>query len=305
MTNKNKGILFIILSALSFALMSFFVKLSGNLPSMQKSFFRNIVALFFSIYIIKKSNISFRFKKENLIFLIARATFGTHGIVFNYYAIENLILSDATMLNKLSPFFVIIFSFFILKEKIKIWQILCIIISFLGSLFIINPTLIISTLNGSFNFSFNNKAALVGLLGAMSAGMAYTLVRLLSIRGEKGPFIVFFFSLFSCIALLPFTILNFVGMDIKQVVFLLLAGVFASCGQFAITAAYSNAPAREISIFDYSQVIFSGILGYIAFNQKPDLYSFIGYFIICSVALFMFFINNQFFKYFVFKNRHS
>lgn len=293
MTNKNKGILFIILSALSFALMSFFVKLSGDLPSMQKSFFRNIIALIFSIYIIKKSNIGFGFKKENLGLLIARATFGTLGIVFNYYAIENLILSDATMLNKLSPFFVIIFSFFILKEKIKLWQIVCIIMSFVGSLFIINPTLIISALNGSFDFTFNNKSSIVGLLGAMCAGMAYTLVRLLSIKGEKGPFIVFFFSLFSCVVLLPFTIFNFVSMDIKQVLFLLLAGFFASCGQFAITAAYANAPAKEISIFDYCQIIFSGILGYIAFNQKPDLYSLIGYFIICSVALFMFFMNNK------------
>ncbi len=294
MTNKNKGIFFIILSALGFAFMSLFVKLSGDIPSMQKSFFRNLVSLVFAFYIIKKSKIGFSFKKENLLLLILRATFGTLGIIFNYYAIENLILSDATMLNKLAPFFVIIFSFFILKEKIKLWQAISILIAFLGSLFIINPNLIIGLLSNNIpKTSLNSLPALIGVLGAMCAGMAYTMVRFLSLRGEKGPFIVFFFSCFSCLAILPFVIFNFSPMSIKQLVYLLLAGLFASLGQFAITAAYANAPAKEISIFDYSQIIFSGILGYIVFNQKPDIYSFIGYIIICSVAIFMFFMNNK------------
>lgn len=294
MTNKNKGIFFIILSALGFALMSLFVKLSGDLPSMQKSFFRNLVSLFFAFYIIKKSKIGFKFKKENLVPLILRATLGTLGIVFNYYSIEKLILSDATMLNKLAPFFVIIFSFFILKEKIKLWQILSILIAFLGSLFIINPNLIIGLLNNNTpKTNLNSLPALIGVLGAMCAGMAYTMVRFLSLRGEKGPFIVFFFSCFSCLTILPFVLFNFSPMSIKQLIYLLFAGIFASLGQFAVTAAYANAPAKEISIFDYSQIIFSGILGYIVFNQKPDTYSLIGYFIICSVAIFMFFMNNK------------
>ena len=297
MTNKNKGIFFIILSSFGFALMSLFVKLSGDIPSMQKSFFRNLVSLAFAFYIIKKSKIGFKCKKENILGLILRASFGTLGIIFNYYAIENLILSDATMLNKLAPFFVIIFSFFILKEKIKIWQIICIIIAFLGSLFIINPNLIIGLLNNTVpSTSLNSLPALIGILGAMCAGLAYTMVRFLSLRGEKGAFIVFFFSMFSCLSILPFVIFNFAPMSFKQLIYLLLAGLFASLGQFAVTAAYANAPAKEISIFDYSQIIFSGILGYIVFNQTPDVYSFIGYIIICSVAVFMFFMNNNFLK---------
>ncbi|MDD6516187.1 MAG: EamA family transporter, partial [bacterium] len=45
MTKKQKGILFIITSAFCFSLMNMFVKLSGDLPSVQKSFFRNLVAV--------------------------------------------------------------------------------------------------------------------------------------------------------------------------------------------------------------------------------------------------------------------
>ena len=80
---------------------------------------------------------------------------------------------------------------------------------------------------------------------------------------------------------------------IKQLIMLILAGTAAACGQFAITAAYRFAPAREISIYDYSQVIFSAILGYIAFSQIPDGWSFLGYGIIILMALLMYIANRK------------
>ena len=77
---------------------------------------------------------------------------------------------------------------------------------------------------------------------------------------------------------------------------LLLAGLAAAGGQFAITAAYSYAPAREISVYDYSQIIFSAALGFIAFGQIPDYLSFAGYIVICGMAVVMFFYNKGEFR---------
>ena len=56
------------------------------------------------------------------------------------------------MLNKLSPFFAIIFSYFLLKEKIKPYQLICVIVAF------------------------------IGLIGGMGAGLAYTNVRIASME---------------------------------------------------------------------------------------------------------------------------
>lgn len=70
-----------------------------------------------------------------------------------------------------------------------------------------------------------------------------------------------------------------------QVLFLLLAGLCASCAQFSITKAYSYAPAKEISVYDYSQVLFSALLGLIFLAELPDLLSFIGYIIIIGSAV--------------------
>lgn len=281
MNQKYKGIIYILLSALCFAFMNTFVKLAGDLPSIQKSFFRNFVALIFAAVVLQRSGIGFSYKKENLKALILRSTFGTIGILCNFYAIDKLVLADASMLNKMSPFFAILFSFILLKERVDWVQALSVGIAFIGSLFIIKP-------------SFQNVAlipALSGFAGGMAAGIAYTFVRILGQRGEKGPFIVFFFSSFSCLATLPFLMFNFHPMSRIQVIYLLLAGLAAAGGQFTITAAYCYAPAKEISVYDYSQIIFSALLGFMLFGQIPDVYSILGYLIICSMAVFMFLYN--------------
>ena len=59
-----------------------------------------------------------------------------------------------------------------------------------------------------------------------------------------------------------------------QLSMLILAGASATIGQYGVTFAYKYAAAKNISVFDYSQVLFSGILGFIFFNELPDLQSF-------------------------------
>ena len=200
------------------------------------------------------------------------------GILCNFYAVDHLVMSDASMLSKLSPFFVIIFSALFLKEKADNVQKLSVVAAFIGSLFIIKPGLRIEQIVPS----------LVGFAGAMAAGSAYTCVRGLSQRGERGPLIVFFFSAFSCLVTLPYLIFSFAPMTLLQLISLLLAGVAAACAQFSVTAAYSYAPAKEISVFDYSQVVFSAILGWIVFGQIPDALSFVGYALIITVAVLLY-----------------
>lgn len=280
---KNKGIYYIILSAFFFAVMNMFVKLAGDIPSLQKSFFRNLIAAFFALFIILKNKETITYQKKDLPLLLLRSTCGTLGILCNFYAVDHLLLSDASMLGKLAPFFVILFSSIFLHEKANLIQKITILIAFIGSLFIIKPSLDISS----------SGSAIIGVLGAMGAGAAYTCVRQLGKNGIAGPKIVFFFSCFSCLSVLPFIIFNFTPMTITQLLSLLCAGLSAAGGQFAVTAAYTSAPGKDISVFDYSQVVFAAILGFIFLNQIPDLYSFIGYFIICGVAVLTYLIQNR------------
>ncbi len=269
-----KGILFILLSAFCFALMSLFVRLSGDLPTFQKAFFRNLVAAIVSLSLLIKSG-SLKMQKGSFPALLLRSVAGTVGIVCNFYAIDNMAVADASILNKLSPFFSVIFSVWLLKEKASWKDWLLVAVAFTGALFVVKPT-----------FRFQRVApALIGALGGLGAGLAYTCVRYLRQRGERAAFIVFFFSAFSSLVVLPFMLASYQPMEWWQVACLLLAGGAASGAQFAITAAYTYAPAKEISVYDYSQVLFTALLGICVLGEFPDYISVIGYAIIIGAAV--------------------
>lgn len=282
LSDKQQGILCIISAAFFFALMNLFVRLAGELPFYEKAFFRNLVALFVSFITIKKSGEGFKIGKGNTKFLLCRAIGGTCGMLCNFYAIDNLNISDASMLNKLSPFFSMIFSIWVLGEKTKVKEWIMVGIAFIGAMFVVKPS-----------FDIDSFPALVGLLGGMSAGFAYTFVRKLGSRGERGSMIVFFFSCVSTSVTIPMMIVYYEPMSLYQFCMLLLAGISATGGQYSITAAYQKAPAKEISVFDYSQVIFAAILGFIFLNQIADIYSYVGYAIIITVAVIRWYVTNS------------
>ena len=128
--------------------------------------------------------------------------------------------------------------------------------------------------------------AIMGMLSGMGAGLAYACVRKLGTNGVVGPVIVFFFSMFSCLSVLPCVIATYEPMTFAQLAFLILAGLSAAGGQFSITAAYSRAPAKEISVFDYTQVLFAALLSFVILGDLPDWLSFVGYAVIIGVAIF-------------------
>lgn len=283
LSSKTKGVIFIVLSALSFTGMNTFVRLAGDLPTMQKVFFRNFVAMVFAFFAMLKAGDSFKPKKGSVKYLLLRSAAGLAGVFGNFYALDKIELSDASMLNKMSPFFALVFSALFIKEKVKPKQAIAIAVAFIGSLFIIKPTFANTDL----------FASLAGFAGGMAAGGAYTCVRWLGIKGENGRLIVLFFSVFSCILTVPYLIFDYHYMTAFQWFSLLMAGLFAAGGQFAITAAYTHAPSREISVYDYSQIIFAAIVGFFVFGDVPDLWSFVGYIIIISMAVWMFLYNNR------------
>lgn len=285
LSNRTKGIICILLSALCFSGMSSFINLSGDVPVFQKVFFRNLVALLIATVTLLKNKQSFKAHKGCIPYHIIRSGVGLLGVFGNFYATTKMAsTADAAILNKMSPFFTLLFSAIFLKEKVKPKQAVAIGIAFLGAMFVIKPTM----------SNVELLPSVCGFFGGVAAGAAYTCVRHMGNKGENGTFTVFFFSLFSCLVTAPYLIFNFHPMTKMQWIYLLLVGVCAAGGQFTITAAYTFAPSREISIYDYSNVIFTAISGYFFLGgQVPDKLSFVGYFIICSMAVWMYLYNKK------------
>ena len=271
-----------ILSATLFSIMSAFVKLSGDLPFLEKALFRNIVSLIIAFSIIKRKGISLWGERKNRKMLILRSLAGSLGLIFYFYSIDRLILSDSSMLNKLSPFFVVLFAWIFLKTKIKTFQIFSLALALTGSILIIKP---------GFHFS-STFPAIVGLGSAVMAGLAYVIVSYLGDK-ENSYTIVFYFSLVSTIICFPFLFIDPVIPSFVQVLLLLGAGTAAAGGQIFLTLSYKSAPPVEVSIYQYSQIVASGILGIFLFAELPDTYSLIGYLLIFTGGYLMYILGKK------------
>ena len=149
------------------------------------------------------------------------------------------------------------------------------IIAIIGMLLIVKP-----------EFSSSVIPSIAGLLSGILQ-LLPTCVRALSTR-EKPYTIVFYFSLFSVVVLIPFSIFTYTPMTTIQILFLLGAGLSAAVGQIGITLAYSFAPAKDISIFTYASIIFTALFGFILFGESPDMFATVGYIVIIGASYYMF-----------------
>ncbi|MBQ0039280.1 MAG: DMT family transporter [Treponema sp.] len=286
--NLGRGIAWIILSSFGFAMMGALVRAAGDIHFMQKALFRNSIA-----FIIAFTTLMVKARNDRSILAVPRAAWkylflrsftGSFGIFGNFYAIGHMNISDAAMLNKMSPFASVFLSIFILGDRPTLFSAGALITAFCGALFVIKP---------SFNFT-EFLPALAGFLGGLGAGFAYAFVRKMHSKYDvASEVIITFFSLFSVIIALPFFFIYYAPMSCTQLFLLIGAGASAAVGQFGVTNAYFNAPSSKISLYEYTNVIFSAILGFMMFQQIPDIYSFIGYGIIISAATLMFFYNKR------------
>ena len=289
---KAKGIAAIVASALGFALMAALVRLADDygepLSAFQKSFFRNLVAFAVAaaVYWRRRPRVANpappAFAKatagrRTTFLLIARAAFGTLGIFANFYALSHIPIATGQMLNKTAPFFTVAFAWAFLGERTLPRQAAALAVAFAGAMLVVKPGFA-----GAHAFPLA-----VGLLGGAAAGAAYACVRALRRRGADPAYIILYFSVFSCLAAVPFMLPGLKPMTFAQVAVLLGAGGAAAVGQFGVTLAYGYAAPRDIAVYDYSSVLFAAAFGYLFFAQVPDIFSVLGFAVILAALVLL------------------
>ena len=278
MSAKQKAILLMLLSTLSFSVMQLIVKLSsGAIPIMEQVFARNFVTLLLSLFLILKNKELFFGKKGNRLALLGRSIFGYIGVVGYFYATANMNVADASLLHRSSPFFVILFSAIFLHERLRRFQVVALLLAFGGSVLVINPS-----------FDSAVVPALIGALSAAGAGAAYVIINVLKGR-ESNSTIIFCFSLLSCVVSVITGGATFILPRGVEWLMLLGIGVFAGIGQITLTQAYKMTNPGEVSIINYLGIIFSAIFGLVFLSEMINLRSFLGMVLIFSAALLLYF----------------
>lgn len=282
MNERNQAVVLMLLSALSFSLMQVVVKLSAaSIGTMEQVFCRNLISMAVSFALLRRSHLPLLGGRRNQPALLARSFFGFVGVVMLFYAATGAQQADIAVLTRTSPIWVSLFALLILRERISNVQIPVILLCLAGAMAAMRPSFDSSTL-----------PLVLALLTAVSSGLAYTMIAFC--RGQVTPMtVIFHFSLFSTLAAGLLMLPTFVVPTLRDLIMLVLIGLFGAGGQIGLTYAYQKAPAAEVSIYDYSGIIFSAILGYVLLGESLSLSTVAGAALITAGGLWSYWAHRK------------
>jgi drug/metabolite transporter (DMT)-like permease len=273
---KSLAAIYMIFSAFFISLMGAAVKLTGDLTTVQKLFFRNIFMAPFVLAFALHRKTPLRIKHKDQPFFILRAITGVLGVGTMIYAIDNIGLANAVILKQLFPFFVIIFACILLHEKFYLFQIPVLVLALTGALCVIKPSLDMRII-----------PFLIGLFSAIISGVAFTIVRHLRKIAYPST-IVFYYAIYSIIILLPFVFFSYKNPTATQWVFLAVTGIFGALGQLCLTKAYRCAEASHVTVYNYVGIFFSFLLGIFLLSEEFDWLSLLGGVLIITAGIINF-----------------
>lgn len=260
--NEKMGFLCAFLASFSYASMASIVKLAAEVPSPVMVFFRNLVCFILLIPVFSKID-TFKTQKIGLFFIRALAGFVTLNCF--YFAAKGLFLVDAVLLINTAPLFIPLIVLIWDRVKIPSMRIFAMLIGFIGILFILKP-----------RYDFFNLVGMIGLCSGISMALSMVSLNKLS-KTESSEKIMCYFFLGNMI--LGFFPMIYSWKNFEHPItwfYIFLVGAFSFIFQFLTTKAYTYLHPTKVSPISYSAIVFSGIIGWLAWHNVPDLFSMIG-----------------------------
>lgn len=275
--NLNKGVKYMLIASLTFAIMGAFAKLaSSSMSSLEVVFFRNIAGVLIVGFAILKKPMKHEGGKPLLLFF--RGFMGFIALLAFFYNIAHISLGDAMTYSKTSPIFTAIFAFLFLKEKLSVKAWGAVFIGFIGILFITQPN--------DLGFS---KYDILGIFSGVGAALAYTSVRELKsyydtraivlsfmVVGTVGPIILFLISPYLDAPELDFLLGEFVMPQGIVWFYVIAMGVFATISQLLMTKAYGETKAGIVGAVSYTNILFSIMIGVLLGDSLPSIVTTFG-----------------------------
>ena len=253
------------ISAFLFSIMGICIRYaSQTVDNYTIVFFRNFVGLMLFLPFIMKQGTSF-VKTEKLWMHTWRSLVGLAAMYGFFYAIAHLKLSNAMVFTYSSPIFIPRIAWLFLKERITKAMLMAAVLGFLGVFCVAKPD------QGLWNW-----VSAIGIASSLLASMAFVTVRALT-KTEPPERIVFYFCLIgSLLSAIPmFWVWR--PYALKELFFLIAAGILANVSQIFMSHAYRLAPAGQIAPVNYMAIIFAGVWGFFLWQETPDFYSLFGF----------------------------
>jgi drug/metabolite transporter (DMT)-like permease len=261
------GLGLMLLSALIFSFTDIFIKyLSSSFSAIQIAFVRFFLGGFILWPLLSSKGVPFRGNQTRI--LILRGFFGTLSFYFLLKSIAMIPLSNAIVLHYTFPLFAALFSFLFFKIALEKGEVILILIGLIGIYILTNP-----------DFHSFNSGYLFGFLSGCFGGLAMVLAH--KARQTNSAFVIYFyFCLIGGMITSPFVLQNFKVPGIQNGILLVLIAVLLLIGQVVMNHGLRFCKASEGSLILMSEVVFTGIAGFLIFKDPVTWNFLVGAFLI-------------------------
>ncbi|MEM5581986.1 MULTISPECIES: DMT family transporter [unclassified Roseibium] len=284
------GISLKLASTLVFFVMATALKIAAEtVPIGQLVFARNFFGLFPVLMMVAmRGELSLAFRTANPRRHLTRATVGLSAMVCSFTALYLLPLPDATAIGFATPLFVVVLAFFLLGETVRIYRWSAVGVGFIGILVVLSPHLGEGDLDGPSKFG-----AMLGVVGAGFAALAMITVRKLCETERTSTIVTWFAGSSTVLALLTLPLglvlpgQAWIVPDLPTAGLLVLIGLAGGVGQILLTQSYRFADASTIAPFDYVNMLWAIIVGWVVFSEVPVPEVVTGALIVIAAGIFV------------------
>ena len=273
MSNNVKAILLTLIGSFFAVLMEALIRAAqydSNVYTI--GFFR----FFFGLIIISPYLIKNKFntyKTRNLKFYLLRGFFNLPMMIFGFGALVYVPFEQFKAMHFLSPIIVVLLSFIIFREKIFYFRILALIIGFIGMLIIVRPGII----------EFN-----IGTLMILISLTFWSFIIILSkfVSKDDSPItmVTYQYTIMTILAL-PLAVFFWQAPSLISLFYVFIAAISGTILHLCLAQSYKYAELSVTQPIWFSGLIFGSILGYFAFNETPDIWTWVGGIVVFSSVL--------------------
>jgi len=260
-----RGVIYLIISAFSFALATVFVKLvtaDTDIPAIELSFFRFLFGFIITLFYIIYKKKSLKTVKSRHVYM--RAIFNTIAVILFFIGVEHSSIGKANLLNMTYPVFVFLIAPFINKEKTSGEYFLYLIATGAGIYLTMVPE------GSEPGMNLLNRGDIAALLSGIVAGFAITTLR--EARKFNDSYVIVFYlmligTVINGIMVIPVFIIPH-GISI---LYIFLCALFSYIGQYFITEGYKHIDATPGALISSTRIVFAVLLGYFVFLEDVNM----------------------------------